>query len=54
MGYGRGGASTVQDEEVDLQHGTVMNRYLHSCVKGHYFKISNKDIAVKNSFIDIM
>jgi hypothetical protein len=33
-----GVASTVQDEEVDLQHGTREDGDLHSCIKGHHPK----------------
>ncbi len=34
----RDGASAVQGEAIDLQHGTRADWDSHSCIKGHYPK----------------
>ncbi len=33
------GANIMQDEAVDVQHGTGVEGNLHPCIKGHYPKL---------------
>jgi hypothetical protein len=35
---GKDRASTVEDEAVDLQHRTRVDREMHSCAKSHFFQ----------------